>query len=468
MQLDHRSKRRRLEQPSSLKSRAKIPLLYVGDVIVFYASLTLTLFIRYGEVELSGPVFQAHAEPFTIALFAWLLIFYIGGLYEKQIFNRPVLINRFFPLVGIGGIFLILLFYFIPAFGIAPKVNLFIFTGIFIVAGYAWRLAFITLLRERAGAANNRVMLVGNNLAAKEIHSHISTQPQMGYEPVLWLQEGLRSEQTPEEFANFVITKGINTVVVPTHLEHDPGALRMLYYAFMSGIEVISLADFYERLFDRVSIAELEDSWLIKNLPRVAKKDRVLKYLTEAAFALLLLIILSPIMLATAILVKLTSPGTVFYRQKRVGQNEELFTLLKFRNMYSTKDKNPDADSTVPMWTQTNDSRVTPLGKFLRASHIDEFPQLINVLRGEMSFVGPRPERPEFTQKLEKEIPYYELRYLLKPGITGWAQLCYPYGASVEDAYQKLQFEIYYLKNRSLWLDITIILKTIKRFFVQA
>ncbi len=468
MQSPHSPTPRRLAQPSSLKSRAKIPLLYLGDVIIFYVSLTLTLFIRYGEVELSGPVFHAHAEPFTLALLAWVLIFYIGGLYEKQVFNPLVLVRRFFSLVGIGGIFLILLFYFVPAFGIAPKANLFIFTGIFAITGYAWRLTFITILRERAGAVNNRVMLVGNNLAAKEIHAHISAHPQFGYEPALWLQEGLRSEQTPEEFAQFVIAKGINTVVVPTHLEHDAGALRMLYYAFMSGIEVISLADFYERLFDRVSIAELEDSWLIKNLPRVAKRDRILKHLTEATLALLLLIALSPIMIATAILVKLTSTGEIFYRQKRVGQNERLFTLLKFRNMYSTKDRNPDADSTAPMWTQTNDSRVTPLGRFLRASHIDEFPQLFNVLRGEMSFVGPRPERPEFTQKLEREIPYYELRYLLKPGITGWAQLCYPYGASVEDAYQKLQFEIYYLKNRSLWLDLTIILKTIKRFFVQA
>jgi len=462
------TKRRPLIQPVSLKSRAKIPLLYIGDICIYFAALALTLFIRYGEVELSGPIFQAHAEPFTIALLGWLLIFYIGGLYDKQIFNPAVLIRRFFPLVGIGGLFLILLFYFVPSFGIAPKANLFIFIGIITIAGYAWRMTFITLLRERAGITGNKVMLVGDNRAAQEIHTYVTGQPQFGYEISLWLKEGLRSEQTPEEFSDFVVTKGINTVVVPSHIEHDPGALRILYYTFMSGIEVISLADFYERLFDCVSIAELEDSWLIKNLPRVAKRDRLLKYILEGSFALILLVILSPIMIATAILTRLTSPGTILYRQKRVGQNENIFELFKFRSMFSNREKNPDADAGAPTWSSAGDPRVTPLGRFMRASHIDELPQLINVLRGEMSFVGPRPERPEFTKQLEEEIPYYELRYLLKPGITGWAQLCYPYGASVQDAYQKLQFEIYYLKNRSLWLDLTIILKTIKRFFVQA
>lgn len=467
MRPNHISAHRHLEQPVSLKSRAKIPLLYAGDIFVFYAALTLTLFIRYGKIELSGPVFQAHAEPFTIALFAWLLIFYIGGLYEKQIFNRTVLIKRFFPLVGIGAIFLILLFYFVPAFGIAPKANLFMFIGIFIAAGYAWRLAFITILRERAGSTSNRVMLVGNNIAAQKIYEHINTHPQFGYEPALWLQEGLRSEQTPEEFANFVIAKGINTVAVPTHMEHDPGALRMLYYAFVSGIEVISLADFYERLFDCVSIAELEDSWLIKNLPRVAKRDRLLKYLTESAFALLLLTLFSPIIITTAIMIRLTSPGTILYRQKRVGHNAETFELLKFRSMYASRDKNPDAENGAPTWSTNGDNRITSIGSFLRASHIDELPQLINVLQGTMSFVGPRPERPEFTLQLEKEIPYYELRYLLKPGITGWAQINYRYGASVSDAYEKLQYDIYYLKNRSIWLDAAIITKTIKKFFVQ-
>lgn len=458
----------RFSPPTSVKSRVKIPLLFLGDIFIFYGALTLTLFIRYAGIDADGAIFDAHAKPFLLALLVWLLIFYIGGLYERQVLNRDVLVRRFFPLVAIGGLFLVLLFYFVPAFGIAPKANLFLFIGVYAAAGYAWRFSFITLLRERAGTRTNRVMLIGESAGAVEIQQQIHALPQLGYEVVLWLKEGLRTDETPEAFAQRIIVKGITTVVVPGHLEHDPGALRMLYYAFMSGIEVVSLPDFYERLFDKVSIAELEDSWLIKNLPRVAKGDRVLRYLVEACCAGLLLIAAAPFMLAAGLLIRATSRGPVLYRQQRMGQNEVPFTLYKFRTMYAEKERNPDADSGVPTWSSGADPRVTPIGAFLRATHLDEFPQLFNVLRGEMSFVGPRPERPEFTAELEKKIPYYELRYILRPGITGWAQLCYPYGASVEDAYQKLQYEIYYLKNRSWWLDVTIIVRTIKRFFVQA
>ncbi len=459
--------KRQLQQPVSLKSRAKIPLLYLGDIIIFYAALAATLFIRYGALKFEGPDFDAHAGPFTYALVGWLLIFYIGGLYEKQIFNHDVLARRFFPLVGIGSLFLILLFYFVPSFGITPKVNLFLFIGIFAAAGYGWRASFIALLRWRAGSKTNRVLLVGDGKAAKEVNKYITKHPQLGYEVALWLEDGLKGEQTPEQFSSFVILKGINTIVVPSKLEHDPGALRALYYAFMSGIEVVSLADFYEKLFDKVSIDELEDSWLIKNLPRVAKRYRALKYILEALFALAILIVTLPLTLLAAAAILLGSGGPIFYSQKRVGQNEKEFVVYKFRTMFASKDKNPDADASAPTWSADKDSRITPVGKFLRASHIDEWPQLINVLRGEMSFVGPRPERPEFTAQLEKEIPYYELRYLLKPGITGWAQINYRYGASVEDAYEKLQYEVYYLKNRSVALDIGIVVKTIKKFFIN-
>ena len=453
----------------SLKSRTKIPLLYLGDIVVFYAALTATLFIRYGEVKLGGPLFDAHAGPFGYALIAWILIFYIGGLYEKQAFNRTVLTRRFFPLVGVGSLFMILLFYFVPSFGIAPKVNLFIFIGLFSAAGYAWRVLFINLLRLRAGSYTNRVMLIGKNEAVSEIKAHISENKHLGYEIVLELPEGFRSGgETPEAFAESVIVAGINTIVIPKHVEHDAGALRMLYYAFMSGIEVTSLADFYERLFDRVSLAELEDSWLLKNVPSAASRSRGLRYGLEALVALLLLLLTLPVTLLAALLVVLTSRGPIIYAQTRVGLHQKQFRLYKFRTMYSTKDKNPDADATVPTWSSgATDSRITAVGRLLRAAHIDELPQLINVLKGQMSFVGPRPERPEFTATLEREIPYYELRYVLKPGITGWAQINYRYGASVEDAYQKLQYEIYYLKHRSLLLDISIVIKTIKKFFVQ-
>ena len=135
--------------------------------------------------------------------------------------------------------------------------------------------------------------------------------------------------------------------------------------------------------------------------------------------------------------------------------------------MYASKEKNPDADASSPVWTKAGDMRITPMGKLLRLTHIDEFPQLINILKNEMSFIGPRPERPEFTKSLEKEIPFYALRFMAKPGITGWAQINYRYGASIDDAYEKLQYEIYYLKHRSALLDLAIFIKTLKNFVAQ-
>ncbi len=458
----------RWQIPASIQSRIKIPLLYGGDIFLFYGALCLTLFLRYGGIDVRSELFAMHIGPFTLALCIWLFIFYAGGLYDKQIFNYRTLSRRFFPLIGIGALVLMGLFYFVPTLGIAPKANLFIFLLIYAVTGYSWRMLFIAALRWRSGITANRVLLVGENAAADEIVAYTTEHPQFGYQIGLWLKHGLRGGSTPEDFLQFVTSHGIHTVVVPKNIEHDHGALRMLYYAFLSGIEVMSTADFYEMLFDRVALVELEDSWLIRNLPRVAKGYHLLKYLCELAAALGLLVATLPITVCAALAIAISSPGPIFYRQIRVGQHEQPFLLCKFRSMYASKEKNPDADAATPTWSQQNDPRITPVGKFLRATHIDELPQLINIICGQMSFVGPRPERPEFTAQLSTKIPYYELRFLLKPGITGWAQINYRYGASVDDAYQKLQYEIYYLKHRSLWLDLAIIAKTIKRIFIAS
>lgn len=454
----------------TVKSRLKLPILVIGDVVIYYCALILMLFIRYGEIDIKGEVFYIHVIPFTVALLVWLLTFYIGGLYERIILkNGPVLQGRLFSLVGIGAVILIALFYFVDSFEITPKVNLFLFTGIFAVSGYAWRYSFNSLLKLRSGSKRTRLLLIGSNEAALEIGKHIAANPQLGYEIAIWMKNGLRAEdKDPKEFAKSIAEQDIHIIVIPQHMQHDSTTLRLLYHNFMSGVEVISIADFYEQLFDKVSLAELEDAWLITHLPRVARTYQLFKYIFEVFLALLILIIASPLMLIAIVAIKLSSAGPILYRQRRVGRNEEIFNVYKFRSMYADTTKNPDALSNSPTWSSSKDERVTPVGKVLRATHLDELPQLFNVLSGHMSFIGPRPERPEFTKELEKKIPYYELRFLLKPGITGWAQINYPYGSSVEDAYQKLQYEIYYLKNRSLTLDVQIFIKTIKRLFVNA
>ncbi|HHP7229493.1 MAG TPA: exopolysaccharide biosynthesis polyprenyl glycosylphosphotransferase [Xenococcaceae cyanobacterium] len=235
--------------------------------------------------------------------------------------------------------------------------------------------------------------------------------------------------------------------------------IQQLMTMRLRGIYVYNLADFCEQFWQKIPPAYIQDDWFaftsgfsILHNPLNFKFKQLLDF---AAAAVLILITL-PVTLLAAIAVKLDSPGAIFYSQVRTGLNGEKFRVHKFRSMRQ------DAEQLGAQWAQEKDPRITKVGRFLRLTRIDELPQLWNVLRGDMSLIGPRPERPEFDAKLRQEIPYYDVRYLVKPGITGWAQVCYPYGASVEDAYQKVAYDLYYIKNYSLLLDFAIVLKTLR------
>ncbi len=452
-----------------LHGGARSLLLVIGDSISYYAALILTLVVRYGAESFHGDVFFVHRYAFTIGLVIWLTVFYIGGLYDRQIVVRSLLDRRFFSLVAIGGIVLIVMFYFSTSLGITPKITLFIFIGMYAVIGYAWRMTCNSVIRSAAGRGSIRLMIIGSSVAADEVVTAIETNTSFGYTLAHWLKDGLQAYADPSSFLEKVRQHQIDVIVIPQNLEHDPGAVRILYSALMSGTSIVTLPDFYERIFEKVSLSILDETWLIRNLADRRPRYRVIRRIAEPIVGALVLAIASPLLVFAAALIWLTSRGSILYRQTRVGYDGKKFTLYKFRSMYAHKEKNPDADQSSPTWSSgSHDPRITPIGRFLRATHIDELPQFINIVRGEMSFVGPRPERPEFTVDLENQIPYYTLRYLVRPGIAGWAQLNYPYGASTSDAYQKLQYDIYYIKRRSVWLDATIILKTIKRIFVPA
>ena len=227
----------------------------------------------------------------------------------------------------------------------------------------------------------------------------------------------------------------------------------------LKGICVYSLADFSEQFWQKIPPAYVRDDWFAFTSGFSILHNRVnvkLKQLIDFLAVLLLLILTLPLTLIVAISIKLDSQGPIFYSQVRTGVNGKKFRVHKFRSMYQ------NAEQKGVQWAKKKDPRITRVGYFLRLTRIDELPQLWNVLKGEMSLIGPRPERPEFDLQLREEIPYYDVRYLVKPGITGWAQVCYPYGASVEDAYQKVAYDLYYIKNYSLFLDAIIVLKTIK------
>ena len=226
----------------------------------------------------------------------------------------------------------------------------------------------------------------------------------------------------------------------------------------MGGISVEEGIAFYEHLTGKLLIERAYPSFLIFSNGFIKSTyHRVVKAAMDYFLSSVGLIISLPIIALAALAIKIDSSGPIFYRQERVGRNGKIFRLIKFRSM-----KENAEEETGPVWAEENDERVTRVGKILRKLRLDEIPQMVNILRGEMSFVGPRPERPHFVEQLKKEIPFYEKRLVAKPGITGWAQIEYPYGASKEDALEKLKYDLYYLKNISIFSDLSIIFQTVR------
>lgn len=232
---------------------------------------------------------------------------------------------------------------------------------------------------------------------------------------------------------------------------------QLLHLSLSGNVSIEECASFYERVTGKVHLEMMRPSWLIfSGRGRQAKISGLARVAFHRLVALIGAILSLPLMLVTAIMIRLDSPGPVFYRQERVGKNGRPFTLVKFRSMRI------DAERDGPVWAAAADDRTTRVGRIIRKIRVDEIPQFWNILKGEMSFVGPRPERPHFVHQLAEEIPYYEQRHLIPPGLTGWAQIKYQYGASIEDARQKLQYDLYYIKNQSLTLDAAILFATVK------
>ncbi|MDX1677988.1 TIGR03013 family XrtA/PEP-CTERM system glycosyltransferase [Arsukibacterium sp.] len=260
----------------------------------------------------------------------------------------------------------------------------------------------------------------------------------------------------------YVIDNGIDQLVIACDERRNMLPVEHLFKCKSRGVEVIEILDFIERETGQIAVNLIYPSWIIygNGLDLNHRFKTNLDYKLNLLLALILLTVTWPVMLLTALLIYLEdgrkTGASVFYRQVRIGYDGKPFYILKFRSM------KPDAEKNGARWASADDDRVTRIGKFIRKYRIDELPQLLNVLKGEMGFVGPRPERPEFVNELVKDIPYYSQRHNVKPGLTGWAQLKYPYGATAEDAQEKLKFDLYYIKHRSLLLDLTILIRTVE------
>ena len=410
---------------------------------------------------------------FLVKIFL-LIIFYQVWLYYFDLYSfkrEDSLLEIFFRLLQATGVatFLLGLFYFLfPSFMISNwSFMIFLFAVLFFTV--SWRLIYFYFLKN--GYLNEKIALLGCSSLAHEIISEIYRQLDCGFTiSALFLPLKTQCNDflssipfSPRVYYGYhdiyrLSQKlGIKKIVVA--LEDRRGSLPVeeLLECRMRGIDVVEGETFYEHLTGKIIVEKIRPSWLIFHGGFSQSPFTLLtKRLIGIILSLVGLILSAPIALLVAILIKLDSPGPVLFVQERVGKDGRIFKLYKFRSMKI------DAEKDVPKWAQKDDPRVTRVGKIIRKLRLDEIPQMWNVLKGDMSFVGPRPERPYFVQQLRKKIPFYDQRHRVQPGITGWAQICYPYGASEKDALEKLKYDLYYIKYMSTMFDLFIIFKTIQ------
>lgn len=434
----------------SPRNKLKMFLLFVGDIIVLYISLIFALLLRYGA-DFYSEFAGKHFLPFTIIFIPWLIIFYIAGLYDlRRLRNNLDFLKTLSLTLAINFMIAVLFFYLIAAFGITPKTNLFIFIGVFLAVEILWRHFFNQEIS--LALAPNKIFLVGNGKTIDTIYEAIRKNPQLDYEVTRRIDEDVAGSD-PEALTKAVIQSKADIVIVPHRMKQDNKFAAALYKLLSGKIEVFDSIAFYELLFKKIPLSDIDESWFLEN---IAKRDPIYEFFKRALdvfFALVFLAVTVIFLPLIWIIIKIESPGPGIFTQTRVGKNGRLFWHYKFRSMKMT-DKN--------YWPTRNDERITRFGKFLRRTHLDEIPQFVNVLKNDLSLVGPRPDLVDFFHILEKELPYYTIRTLVKPGLSGWAQVNNIVTATLEENNDRLAYDLYYLKNRSLLLDFIIVLKTIK------
>jgi exopolysaccharide biosynthesis polyprenyl glycosylphosphotransferase len=430
-------------------NKLKVFLFFIADVAALYAALFITLIIRYGG-RFYAEFVDIHAVPFTIIFVVWIIVFYIAGLYDlRHLRNNLDFLKTLSLCIAINGAIAVLLFYFIPAFGITPKTNLLLFIIIFAIIEIFLRRWMNSTISS--GEAPNKVLLVGEGGAAAELVQVVASNPQLGYEIKECLPHDGR--EVLKKIRQLAENRTINMIVVPRHLKQDRIMANLLYELLSHGTEIYDFVNFYELIMGKVPLTELEETWFLENLFLQNSFSAFFKRITDFIFIFLLTIIAIPLLPLIALGVAVSSKGPVILTQKRVGKNGVLYDHYKFRTMLV---------SSKNTWLDKDNDRVTAIGRMLRGTHLDELPQIVNVLRGDISLVGPRPDFIDFYDQLKDKIPYYGIRTIIKPGLTGWAQVNFPATISAEETRERLSYDLYYLKNRSAVLDLLIILKTIR------
>lgn len=408
-------------------------MLLLGDIAILYGSLLLTLTIRYGSLP-SQELLATHNLPFFLVNLVWIIIFYIAGLYDIEKSVHPAKIFYIIKTTAFGVAIAVLMFYFVPAFVIAPKTNLFIDAIIVSFFLWIWRVFYQKKITK---GSKIKIFFFDHSGETSSFTDFISDNPQLGYKIIGNMDSA-------------------DLIVIPGKEKISADSAKILYEMVMKGKTVVDFYRFYESTTGKIPVSIIGENWFLENVIELDKrKFEQTKRLIDIVLSALFLIPLALFLPFVAIAIKTTSSGPILYKQKRVGKNGKVFEITKFRSMTNNAEKDG------AKWAEKNDKRVTAIGNILRKTRIDELPQILNVLKGNLSFIGPRPERPEFISDLSEKIPHYKMRHIVKPGLSGWAQINFPYGSSIEDSLQKLQYDLYYIKNRSIVLEASIILKTI-------
>jgi len=435
------------------RQRLKIFLLVISDVLILYVALGSTLFIRYAVIDRNLLTLYSsiplHLLPFTIIFIFWLFVFWAAGLYEiTKLRNEELFYKTLLIAFGINAAVAIAFFYFIPYFIITPKINLFMHLALTLVFLYFWRQHFN---RWASKALKIGVVFLGASPEIMELKEFLNNNPQLGCQIV-----GILAPDNVSELENLWQTKKFSLIVPAEQFDHSQKLAFLLFHYFKKGVTISDLDKFYENVTNRVPISIIREVWFLENISEI---ERGFYETGKRIFDIIGSVILGMITLAilpfVALAIEISYPGSIFYRHQRVGRGGKIFTLTKFRSLADNKS---DREMRKPYKKE-----MTLVGKFLRKTHIDELPQTWNILSGQMSFIGPRPEKPELVKKLSEEIPFYEIRSLVKPGIAGWAQLHNPSaGPTFKETLEKLQYDLYYVKNRSIFLDLSIALKTLR------
>ncbi|KKW24967.1 MAG: Sugar transferase [Candidatus Kaiserbacteria bacterium GW2011_GWC2_52_8b] len=450
-------------------NKIKTAVLIIGDYVVLYGALLVTLFLRYSQSTDPAPIPQ-HFIPFALIFVFWLITLGSFGLYDLAFMkNSRRFLLRLLRVMGVNFVLAILFFYLLPFFEIEPRRNLFLITTAGTIFIFAWRFLF-NLFVTRAGVS--RVIFLGLNQEILFLADFLAKNPQLGQKPAAFVSvDGENASPLPlptrsesstiprvalsNNLTSIIKNYSADTIIITREIKENRTFVKMLFEVIPLGVSIVEFTSFHEALTGKIPMSLIEELWFLENL--VGSRRRMYEFFKRMLDIALSIAIGAPALflsLPIAAAIKLDSKGPILFRQKRVGRDGKTFQLIKFRSMVENAEAIAGEKGGGP------DARHTRVGAFLRKNYLDELPQIINILRGEMSFIGPRPERPEYVEHLKKKIAFYEMRLLVAPGITGWAQIHMENDASVEDAPEKMQYDLYYVKNRALTLDLLIALKT--------